>query len=807
MQAHIGDVILMSVVILCSTVGSVVNACIQSNRIANTCEHSWCSFVTCANVPLITYVQEMNHENADVNTFSTRCGYVHTSQSETVSTASTASTSSASSTSGSSNHSEAEPIDISTPSSSASSIGQQYNPSTSTSIAAPLTHDCMLGTVPAGTQRDSIISDYMQSTCFIQFDLYDDECTRTISTDGNPIREIMDLTASTLSRRACGKWIDAHATSRTIYSYTFNRDLDRRMYHHQNQLCIESTTNTADGSHTPLIYYQLHQTCDAHFALTSAQRKQQMQLGLDSLMHYMGFSRQPDQPYVNDNSLTTVNHLAKNVGLLTSFGCSSFVDSAVDIDSDSIRLIPYISDGELPSRQEMLEYGVDDVTISEFDKFTEYRNRIDPFTTNYDSMCGVDTRAVINEFINGLTHTTYILDVFQAQQLAQSTPSLMAFVCYSMKSGAFDRYKVSLLLYGASKVCVQRYTDHIEAALAPTDASALMLYRMRRNDADLFDAPSSFEMRMASSVGLSRLRVSNANALITTSQDSLIDGCFNVMQKMLPTLTERALYDHMISDTLVSKLATVIQTVRSNVVQIFSDTELPIRELLVDAEFTVNLAKTVRIYFKGSEDTSMFGDNPSIVELQFDGSRGFVNAVMNSVLERNVRMMNDAFSERNPCEFPNMFELTSANAYYIRNANCIHVMLGLLQPPFAHEMYDVRRLTRLFGFYIAHEIAHTAHTRGVKNAGKTDVILGSYQLSNLYHEGFADMVAILAVQMAMPDTLQDCEDVWNSFAQTFCSSSVVQHTIDDTHPFGNTRVDALWNTVKRHFDPKYTCNR
>ena len=596
-----------------------------------------------------------------------------------------------------------------------------------------------------------------------------------------------------------------------IESYTFNRDLIRRMQHHMNQLCIESTTNPADGSHTPLIYYQLHQTCDAHFALTDAQRKDQMQLGVDSLMFYMGFRRETDQPYVNENSLTTVSQLAKHVGLLTSFGCSSFVDSNVDVDAEQIRLVPSIYDGELPSASEMSDYGIDQVTISEFQQFRTYLSQLNPFITNYNDVCSVDTQEVITQFINGLTHSAYIVDVFQSQQLAQSVSILMAFACYSMQSGTFDQFKVSLLLYGAVRVCVQRYTDHVENAIGSTESSQFSLYRMRRNDADLFDAPSSFELRMASRIGLSRLRIANNqnNQLSDTNAetDGSIDGCYKVMQKMLPTLTERALYDHMISDTLVNKLASVIETLRTNIVQIFSDSQMPIRDLLSNPVGTVSLARSVRIYFKGAEDNSLFGDNPSTVSLRFDGSRGFVNAVMNSVLERNVRMMHDAFSERNPCELPNMFDLTTANAYYIRHANCIHVMPGLLQPPFAHESYDIRQLTWLFGFYIAHEIAHTAHTYGVKDSPNTDALLGSYRLKSLYPEGFADLVSIVAVQMAMPDTVQDCENAWISFAQTFCSSSVVEHTLDDTHPYGNTRVDALWNTVKQHFPSKYTCNR
>jgi hypothetical protein len=803
MQARVGDVIFVIIIVLCSVVGSVVNACIQSKRIANTCDHSWCSFVICANVPLMTYVQEMDTLNADVRTFSTQCGYKDVAQASSTVVV-------ASNWSNPNGNIEAldKPFDIPNSASSDSSTSQPISSPTYNAESTSVTRSCIVGTTLAGAQRGSIIPDYTQSTCSIQYNTYDDECTRMISEDGEPIREIMDSTSTAMSRFACGKWVDAYAASTTIHSYTFNQDLTRRMQHQMNQLCIESTVNSADGSYTPLIYYQLHQTCDAYFALTVADRAEQLQLGLDSLMFRMGFSRQPNQPYVNENTLTGVNHLAKNVGLLTSFGCASFVDSNVDVEPEQTRLIPSIYDGELPSFSEMKTYNIDQMTISEFERFRTYRNQIDPFVTNYNDMCNLDTQTVITEFINGLTHASYAVDAFQSQRLAQLTPTLMAFACYSMQTGSFDRYKVSILLYGAAKVCIQRYNDHVENSLTIKDPLVFSLYRMKRDEANLFDAPSTLELRMASRIGISRLRSSNNELTANTiSSDGSIDGCYNVMQQMLPSLTERALYDYMVSDTLVTKLATVIETVRGNIVQIFSDTQLPIRRMLTNADGTISLVRTVRIYFKGAEDNSMFGDNPSTVQLRFDGSRGFVNAVMNSVLERNVRLMNDAFSERNPCELPNMFELTSANAYYIRNANCIHVMLGLLQPPFAHESYDLTRLTQLFGFYIAHEIAHTAHTYGLRDSPETDVVLNSYSFRNLYDEGFADLVALMAVLMAMPDTSQDCEDAWVSFAQTFCSSSIIQPTTDDTHPFGNTRVDALWSTVKQHFPSKYTCNR
>jgi len=208
----------------------------------------------------------------------------------------------------------------------------------------------------------------------------------------------------------------------------------------------------------------------------------------------------------------------------------------------------------------------------------------------------------------------------------------------------------------------------------------------------------------------------------------------------------------------------------------------------------------VRIYFKGSEDSSKYGDDPATVSVRFDDSRGFVMAVMNSVLERNVRLLNDAFLENNPCELPPVFELTVANAYYLTQANCIHVMYGLLQPPFADDSYSVNQLMKTFGFYIAHEISHTAHTHGVRESSAFQ----AYDQPSVYTEAFADVVAFIAVFNSIPKSRDECLSLWHSIGQTFCSSHTILPTSQDTHPHGNYRVDKLWETVHR-ISRAYTC--
>ena len=170
---------------------------------------------------------------------------------------------------------------------------------------------------------------------------------------------------------------------------------------------------------------------------------------------------------------------------------------------------------------------------------------------------------------------------------------------------------------------------------------------------------------------------------------------------------------------------------------------------------------------------------------------------------RSLPILRAGVAWHDACELPSIVDVTAATAYYIPNANCVHIMLGLLRSPFADGAFDDTQLSILVGFFIAHEIGHAT----VHSAVDVSSLLSRYESPSVHLEALADVVAMSAILSATDTTdAAACHRVWDTVGQLFCSSTDVPSESDDTHPMGNTRVDRLWQTFVDHFPSAYTCH-
>lgn len=693
-------------------------------------------------------------------------------------------------------------------------------------------------------------SDEIPNTCALSSNAQLDRCVRITMDDGRPVDIIKEVPvpevapSTLITDRACGRWktsiqeinsaTDGGGAGATTHAYsslmyTFNGELDTRLEYYLNRLCDETQTRSG-WTMARTMFGRMRQSCDEYVHVSVAQATHMQHLALEDLIASLPFG-------VNAVEQTALL-FARSIGTLTLHGCGAFVDVQVSTTMTGA-LQTFLRDGEFPSGEQLRAAGVMESTV---DEFASIRTKLTDSTVTADDLydCIGRVPQYFEEVNVGLLRRPVqpMTDEDAAIYL-QLMRTFVSTLCHTFKDtsddGVFNpTFSVSTahsILRGSAQACVHRYSEYAGAdwgRVAPVTAP----FRYTLPENHRFHAPTSTDWKLATQLGMKPLMVRVITKPVTSTADGVAasgapDRCFEATKLLAPDLMERALFDSMISDRLLVRLQQLVERLRLAVIRTFTETWVYLNKSPTPSFKLVDLLRhqnnpsevahkvqTARVYLKQSAYGSMHGDGDDFLStLPFSTTKGFVHAIISHAFERNKQLVDASVSsEANVCEFPSIFNPLMANAYYLSGsaANCVVIMLGLLQPPFVSVLFDEDQLLAMFGFYVAHELGHVAINFGFDQTDAwTQSFFQAYGKETMWHEVYADTVALLSIlneyDLTSLEGRKACERIWDSFAQTFCSSENIPIEQMSTHPMGNMRVDVLRTLFETHFPPRYTC--
>lgn len=824
------DLLLLIVAVIVSVGCALIHACVNSQA-ENICAHSWCSYTQCAQASLRRSITPTYGIVGRLQ-FSEVCEAYELRSIRVTETAATITIERIPSI-----HSPGGSVDAPFE----NSVHTQSTPSSLTPSTTSSTNSNAQSTNGgASSTSDHSQSSFLESTTNLQCpvsrrkkidssqlalwnspgecgaltrDAHESQadCIRVESPSGQHLMSMISPSSPTtngISRRSCGAWIQT-ADASTPQDNLFNRDLESQTMMSMALLC-HSTSSTSYEQLTPTSFSRMRQMCSRYAESSHAIQQNDIQLATDHVMVKLGYALMDSGTYRQTDN--TIGAFADAVGKLSSYGCSSFINFNVVIDY-SANTGSLIQDGDWPSDSELILAGV---AQSARIQFQTVRERIaSPSSQSLmDCMQGT-TNEIMSRIVRQLSETqSYTMTEFHSEGSVILLPTLFVATCHAINNrpgGGVDPQIALDLLNGVTQVCVHRYASHIDNDIHHNHIqgeSHITGFRMHRRPTDQFEPPSETETAMATRIGLNAVSRTvresiSSNPNPTTSE---IDGnCFRAIRRLVPDMVEHALFQLLVSSELQHRLMSLFEVIRENVITAIQDSQ--IRTAIRSSRFDdlIHKVRRTQIRLKGAAEGTPGGSTVRSPRHEVDLTNGFFINLMELSRLRNVRTVQSTLTHETSdvCDGPAVLDITDANTYFHVDANCIHVLLGLLQPPFVHVDHTESNLMIMVGFFLAHELAH-ATIGHLDPTGTQNLLQRRYEQESVYLEAIADVISMRSIMEYVGDNVEACKSSWYKVAQLFCSNYDLAIVEGDRYPQGNTRVDRLWLVFKDKF-PQYAC--
>ena len=627
--------------------------------------------------------------------------------------------------------------------------------------------------------------------------------------------DAMDPDATSVSRRACGRWMDTFDGPANV-EFSF-MDVDRTT---EDLWLLTEAVIDVSNAHVPGRATKIVAECRA----TLAAGERSVRLGATAA--YRVLEKAIGAPQ-------TVHDVARGLGELAARRCPGPV--RLSFRSDEQGFLSTIVDGVMPAAGQvdaaMAELGLDAAYVAEATQ---------ALAAVAAGACGVDAdevpHAAIEAVLGGIVgDTTSLGPTPDAERRALGY--LRSTLCMLGAShgplAAEARARALWMLRGLAAECVDIVVDRMrgeggeggedgedgEDGARRLRASGARRHRRHRRGPSLgrvsawgrpdtslataLSIPTEEEWTAVSTGVLARLVDDDDEAAGQVREDDPpagppADGCFDTLQYAAITIVEDALFFVVVPPSLYARLELVVAAVRDAVATVVVENPI-VASLFANPGAVAASVLNTRVRISGAPPGTWAGRTFLREHGAPDHGNGVFSSVLEHVRDETRDWVSVIFAELGQtCDARPIREASEPNGYYLYPHECVVLMLGLLHMPLADEAYDDETILSRIGFVIAHELAHASipHARLADGYGH---VLEHYA-SSQREEALADVVAMVALEYLRPGR---CEDMLLHVGQIFCRSEGATGappiSTSGLHPSGNSRGNALAWTLYDKF--------
>lgn len=586
--------------------------------------------------------------------------------------------------------------------------------------------------------------------------------------------EIGDPDASALHDQACGAWIEAGPVVQTSVQYNAFYDLSRGVaaVEHADEAAFRSSrlSSTDMG--------KFYSACSATVlggtgAVRSSARQAyaHLQTGL--------------------TGLTTQRRVLEAVGWLSAHSCDSPVQIGVSVGTTFFATAQQGTAFSASSLANAL-YAVDEP------RSLQDAASVGNALVNANAAPSPPTTLEQMEFVYEGASGRTDHDTVPIQMAA--TPTLDGLV-YITATGQ-DRFEeASAYVHGVAALCA--FALHgamdVESAGGYTAAlSEVHALRAKRPRAAALGRLRGGHFGQNALAEVSNVTLAQASVVTFSQLEAAPKGdghsdCAAMTHFLFPDRLDEQHFRLLVTDELYDRAEEITAVLRESAAQIVVDNP-SIAAVLADPAAIAEDIRTTTVRIAGAPRGTWAGLQRGYVDGVLSSADGPLVMALKQARAIFMDRINTLFDGSGPCQGPPVYDALTTNAYIHPSALCTHMMLGILQKPFADERYDNTSLATRFGYVMAHELAHnTLNTQFIQPSYAN--LLHRYATSAVHDEAIADVISALAILHA---GLATGEEVCRHVSQLWCARVPLvfdYYAGAVVHPGPNDRGDHLCATL------------
>lgn len=270
--------------------------------------------------------------------------------------------------------------------------------------------------------------------------------------------------------------------------------------------------------------------------------------------------------------------------------------------------------------------------------------------------------------------------------------------------------------------------------------------------------------------------------------------CAAMTNFLFPDRMDEQHFHMLVTDKLYARAEEITAVLRESAAQVVVDNP-SIAAVLTDPAAVAADIRTTTVRIAGAPKGTWAGLQRGHADGVLSSADGPLLMALKQARALFIDRVNSLFDGSGLCAAPAVYDALTTNAYIQPSSLCSHVLLGILQKPFADERYDNTSLATRFGYVMAHELAHTTLNTQF-NQPQYANLLHRYSSSAVHDEAISDVIAALAILHA---GLATGEQVCGHVSQLWCARVPVwydHYATEAAHPGPNDRGDHLCATLK-----------
>lgn len=588
--------------------------------------------------------------------------------------------------------------------------------------------------------------------------------------------EIADEDATALHDQACGAWIEAGPLVQLNVQYNAFYDLSRGIAAIQN--ADDAAFQSARVSTTDMAKF--YAACSATVLSGTAAVRSSAKEAYAHLRTGLG-------------GLTTQRRVLEAVGWLSAHHCDSPVQIGISVSSASF-FFATAEQGSAFTASALANalYAVDEPRSLQGD--AQVGNALINANAPSSPATTAEQMETVFEGASGRTdHDTVPLYL-------DATPTLNGLV-YITSAGQ-DRFKeASAYVHGVAALCAFALHGALDVTAGEYTLATgeLRELRSKRPSAAALGRLRSGHFGEGASSEMSNEALGQASTVTFSQLEAMPKGdphadCAAIVDFLFPDRMDEQHFRLLVTDDLYERAREITAVLRESAARVVTDNP-SIAAVLVDPAAVAEDIRSTTVRIAGAPRGTWAGIQRGYADGVLRSTDGpFVMALKQS---RAIFMdrIDILFDGSTPCAGPPVYDALTTNAYIHPNALCTHMLLGILQKPFADERYDNVSLASRFGYVMAHELAHnTLNTQF--NQPQYANLLSRYASSAVHDEAIADVISALAI---IQSGLATGEEVCRHVSQLWCARVPVwydHYATSAIHPGPNDRGDHLCLTLQ-----------
>ena len=581
-------------------------------------------------------------------------------------------------------------------------------------------------------------------------------------------REIIEPSASTPHRQACGKWIDAggHAESLEYYATTSHSTWIAALEQAENASTLSAHTASTQAS-------KFRTMCDRTVRSGSAA------LRVAGARAYRELAERVGHP-------STREELLRASGFLSSAYCDNSVRVGMFLSYNG-KFVLDLNDGWQPAAGVLataLHIAGESVALQQ-----QAETARDAVQALADSL---STPAIsisdVAEMMRGALDREQLGQWFYSMDL-MSTNTLDSLVAYfeAGNAGGARAYLLGVAAFCSAELMapVDKQGTMTDEALRIRDARppAAALGRLRTEENEVTITNDTVFEASATTLGQLQGATGDAGA-----------DCLDYMRGIFPDDVDAMRFDATVPPHLYERLEAIVASTRSSMQTAWGSS--PLNALVQNASLVSEDIRVAGIRIAGAPRGSWAGVSRPIPRAHWGDDDGvFVASMRQARALFKDRFGELIFGDADPCDHPPIFASVQLNAYMMYTLRCSVLLLGLARRPFLDAQYDDASLVSGGVFVVAHELGHLSLNSPYTPA--LDSFLDAYQPSVRF-EAIADVSAAFGV---LSTGLVSNATFMLSHCQKWCGRVPQGYSPPPSmeHPSINDRCDHLKQTLDPYF--------